>query len=278
MTNAIELEAHPQQPNRAWADWLFKRSILKQLKFKNIQENLGPIEGLKCLDIGSDNGVISYKLRQLGGKWSSADLDPRSVRAMQELVRDRVYQIDDRQTPFEDDEFDTVVIVDFLEHIQDDNGFMNELRRILRPGGTLILNVPLIRDGWLMRLRDSMGLTEKTHGHLRPGYTTESLEILATSARFKMEKVGTHTRTISKFIDSLMVWTISRLTKKEAPEGIGHGLVVNREDLDQHRWASRLYALIYPVIYLASKLDHLLFFDPGYMIIAKAKTSKGAGN
>ena len=129
-----------------------------------------------------------------------------------------------------------------------------------------------------MRLRESIGLTEETHGHLRPGYTTESLEILATYGQFEMERIGTHTRTISKFIDSLMVWAISKLTKKETPEGIGRGLVVDQDDLDQHRWASRLYALIYPAIYLASKLDHLLFFDPGYMIIAKAKSSKGAGN
>lgn len=274
----MELDAHPQQPNRAWADWLFKRSILKQLKFKNIQEYLGSVDGLKCLDIGSDNGVISYKLRQLGGLWSSADLDPRSVRAMQELVRERVYKINERQTPFEDDEFDTVVIVDFLEHIPDDAGFMDELHRILRPGGMLILNAPLIRDGWLMPFRESIGLTEETHGHLRPGYTTESLEILATNSQFEMEDIGTHTRTISKFIDSLMVWTISRLTKKKTPEGIGRGLVVDQDDLGQHRWASRLYALIYPVIYLASKLDYLLFFDPGYMIIAKARSSKGAGS
>ena len=222
--------------------------------------------------------MISYKLRQLGGKWSSADLDPRSVRAMQELVRERVYKINERQTPFEDDEFDKVVIVDFLEHIPNDAGFMDELHRILRPGGMLILNATLIRDGWLMPFRESIGLTEETHGHLRPGYTAESLEILATNGQFEMEKIGTHTRTISKFIDSVMVWTISRLTKKKTPEGIGRGLVVDQDDLNQHRWASRLYALIYPVIYLASKLDYLLFFDPGYMIIAKAKSPKGAGS
>ena len=275
MTGAIELETRAQQPNRTWADWLFKRSILKQLKFKNIREYMGPVEGLKCLDIGSDNGVISYKLRQLGGNWASADLDPRSVQSMRELVETRVYQIDDRKTPFQDDEFDTVVIVDFLEHIPDDAGFMIELSRILRPGGTLILNAPLIRGGWLMRLRESMGITESTHGHLRPGYTLDSLKSLASSGQFEMVRMGTHTRTISKFVDSLMVWTISWLTKKETPEGLGRGLVVDRRDLDRHRWVSRLYALIYPMIYLASKLDHLLFFDPGYMIIAKAKNLKG---
>ena len=278
MTSSVEPETSSHQPNRTWADWLFKRSILKQLKFKNIQEYLGAVEGMKCLDIGSDNGVISYKLRQLGGNWSSADIDPRSVQAMQELVREQVYEIDEHKTPFQDSEFDRVVIVDFLEHIPDDTSFMSELNRILRPGGTLILNAPLIHDGWLMRLRESMGLTDETHGHLRNGYTLESLDQLASTGQFKMERIGTHTRTISKLIDSLVVWSISRLTKKKTPEGVGRGLIVERKDLDRHAWASRLYMLIYPAIYLASKFDYLLFLDPGYMIIARARSYQGVGD
>ena len=73
------------------------------------------------------------------------------------------------------------------------------------------------------------------------------------------------------------MWAISRLTKKATPEGVGRGLLVERRDLEEHGWASRLYAMIYPAIFLASKLDHLLYFDPGYMLVARAaKPSTGA--
>ena len=111
-----------------WPVRLFNKSVLKQRKLKEIALLLGETEGLQCLDIGSDNGVISYLLRQRGGRWKSADLDDAAVRSTRELVQSDVYQIDGRRTPFGTDEFDIVVIVDFLEHIQDDLGFVGELR------------------------------------------------------------------------------------------------------------------------------------------------------
>ena len=62
-----------------WPIALFNKSVLKQLKIKEITNLLGSTESLVCLDIGSDNGVISYLLRQRGGSWKSADLSENAV-------------------------------------------------------------------------------------------------------------------------------------------------------------------------------------------------------
>src|SRR5574338_1411699 len=102
--------------DRDWPVRLFNKSVLKQNNYRKITAFLGPTEGLHCLDIGSDNGVISYLLRQRGGDWKSADLDDQAVASIRELVRTGVYPIDGEHTPFEDDEFDAGVLVDFLEH------------------------------------------------------------------------------------------------------------------------------------------------------------------
>jgi len=45
-------------------------------------------------------------------------------------------------TPFETDFFDVIVMNDVLEHVDDETGTLNEVFRILRPGGTLIITVP----------------------------------------------------------------------------------------------------------------------------------------
>jgi SAM-dependent methyltransferase len=45
-------------------------------------------------------------------------------------------------------QYDTVVLLDVLEHIEDDAGFLTKLRGALRPGGRIILKVPAYR--WLM--------------------------------------------------------------------------------------------------------------------------------
>ena len=63
---------------------LFKKSPLKQRKFNVIKKLLPNYNDKECLDIGSDNGVISYLLRKNGGKWSSADLVPETVMLIKE--------------------------------------------------------------------------------------------------------------------------------------------------------------------------------------------------
>lgn len=44
--------------------------------------------------------------------------------------------------PFEDNHFDCVVCVDVMEHVHDPEKSIGEIRRVLKPGGRLILTVP----------------------------------------------------------------------------------------------------------------------------------------
>lgn len=254
-----------------WPLQLFNRSVLKQRKYRELTALLGPLgtaDGQTCLDIGSDNGVISYLLRERGGAWKSADLDEMTVASIRSLVGEEVYQIDGGRTPFADDEFDAVVIVDFLEHIPDDAGFVVELARILKPGGTLILNVPHVKHSLLRRFRYLVGQTDEKHGHLRPGYTPASLQALLGD-RFKLETHHTYSKFFSEFIDTMIVWGVSLL--KGGGGDSQKGNVVTGQDLSANKTMFRLYALIYPVVWTFAQLDRLLFFRSGYMLIAKAK-------
>src|SRR5262245_21314618 len=155
-----------------WALALFRKSVLKQAKYRRILELLDDPTGKTNLDIGADNGVISYLLRQRGGRWSSADLDERTVGSIRQLVGEGVYRLDGARMPFADRSLDQIVVVDYLEHIADDRGFARELERTLKPGGVVIINVPHLLPGSpLVRLRHRLGLTDEWHGHLRAGYT-----------------------------------------------------------------------------------------------------------
>jgi SAM-dependent methyltransferase len=44
--------------------------------------------------------------------------------------------------PFGDQEFDSITLLEVLEHVDDQRGLLRELRRTLRPGGVLIVTVP----------------------------------------------------------------------------------------------------------------------------------------
>lgn len=46
------------------------------------------------------------------------------------------------KTPYPDESFDAITVTDVLEHVADDCQTLNELFRILRPGGSLIITTP----------------------------------------------------------------------------------------------------------------------------------------
>lgn len=258
-------------PEAVWGIALFNKSVLKQAKFRQIVARLDDPAGKRGLDIGADNGVISYLLRQRGGHWHSADLDERTVRSIQQLVGTDVHQIDGGVTPFEDGAFDQIVIVDFLEHIPDDRAFAQELARITRPGGQVIINVPHLKPGSMVnRLRNAIGLTDEWHGHLRPGYTLEGLRQLLAPA-FLIEESATYSGAFSELIDTALNGLYLRLQRQDAGGRSSKGTVITEGDVRKHRKQFMLLSALYPLIWGVAKLDALLFFTPGYKLILSAR-------
>ncbi len=256
----------------AWALALFNRSVLKQAKFRQIVARLDDTTGKRALDIGADNGVISYLLRQRGGHWHSADLDETAVSSIRQLVQTDVHQLDGGSTPFETGAFDLVVIVDFLEHIPDDGGFARELARIIKPGGQLVVNVPQDRPGsFITRLRNGIGLTDEWHGHLRPGYSVDGLAALLGPS-FRIEEALSYSRAFSELIDTGLNGLYLKMQRRQGvSSSTAKGPVVTGSDLRKHRKQFLLLSALYPLLWAVAKLDHLLWFTPGYKLIVSAR-------
>lgn len=47
--------------------------------------------------------------------------------------------------PFEDNSFDTIVTFQVIEHVKDDEGFIEEIHRVLKPGGQALITTPNIK-------------------------------------------------------------------------------------------------------------------------------------
>ena len=258
-----------------WALQLYSKSVLKQQKFREIEAMLGEVNGRRCLDLGSDNGVISLLLRRKGGRWVSADLAGQAVQSIRSVVKHHVHEMIGHELPFADQEFERVVIVDMLEHVKDDRAFLAEVTRILKPKGELIINVPNIKNTFLRKLRLAVGLTDEKHGHVRPGYTAESLKQLVQE-EFQMLKVKTYSKFFSEFIDTIINLAVEKVKNKKTISR-EKGVIVTNKDLNQHRKLLAVYSLIYPFLWLLSKLDTLLFFREGYVLLMKARKSSDEG-
>jgi len=250
-----------------WALKLFSKSPLKQKKYQMISLLLDKITYRDGLDIGADNGVISYLLRERGGSWFSADLIPETVASIKSLVGDKVVQIVDNCLPFADKSFDLVIVIDMLEHVQDDEAFLNEVFRVLRPEGYAILNVPNPKEGLMRKIQAKIGQTDAAHGHLRAGYTPKQLTQLI-SGKFELKVQYAYSRFFSIFIDTFITFILDRLKKN----GRGKkGTVITKNDLNKMKKSFKIFSLIYPFVALFVKLDNLIPFSHGNMLISLCK-------
>ena len=247
---------------RGWAVRLFRRSVLKQRKLAEVAAMLGPTAGRRCLDLGSDNGVVSLLLRERGGSWASGDLTEEAVGSIRSLVGDDVHLVRGDRLPFPDAAFDRVAVVDMLEHVPDDAAFARELARVTRPGGLLVVNTPHLKRTALRRLRHALGQTDEKHGHLRPGYAPEHLRSLFSPA-FEVERHRTYSRFFSEAVDTVLNWGMERLGKRSSAKG----MVVTADDLARHRKTFRAYSAVYPLVWAATRLDALVPAS-GYMLVA----------
>lgn len=96
----------------------------------------GPI-----LDIGSGTAPVSPDL----SRTTLADLSAEALRHVDSREK-AVMSITDMAFP--DRAFDCVLCSEVLEHVPDDERAIAELRRVLTPGGTLVVTVPFQRRYW----------------------------------------------------------------------------------------------------------------------------------
>lgn len=95
----------------------------------------------RTLDVGSADGP-SVGWLQGRGVDVSLDLDPRGLRAPYGVCGSVL------RLPFADETFDVVTAFDVIEHCDPEEAAVEELRRVLVPGGRLLVSVPAYTWAW----------------------------------------------------------------------------------------------------------------------------------
>ncbi len=101
---------------------------------------LGFMEG-RLLDVGCATGFFMEIAQQKGFDVSGVELSSFAVQKGREKglsIIQGTLESDD----FKKESFDVVTMCDVLEHVTDPKGFLSEAKRILRPGGILLINTP----------------------------------------------------------------------------------------------------------------------------------------
>jgi ubiquinone/menaquinone biosynthesis C-methylase UbiE len=163
-----------------------------------VAERVGPRADL--LEVAPGPGYLAIELAKRGYAVTALDISKSFVRIARENAAKRGVNVDVRHgnssaMPFADASFDFVVCMAAFKNFGDPLGALNEMHRVLRPGGQASI-FDLRKDASLQdiaaEVRD-MHLTAWNalltrfifrHGLLRAAYTSEQLARMAGESRF----------------------------------------------------------------------------------------------
>jgi len=256
-----------------WQLRMFRKTLKKQQRLRELRRLIGRRSaGEACLLVtcGDNNGAMNWHLRELGGQWTWADLEERSIPEMSALLGDPVHHVRADRLPFDGDRFDCVVTIDVHEHVTDPQSFTAELVRVAKDRGRLIVTVPGgERHKLVNALKNAVGMTMDEYGHTREGYSVAELKELMTAAQIEPQRVRTFSRFFTELLELGLNFVYVKKMAKRSQTAVAKGTIApaTQAQLKSVGKAYRLYSLVFPLVWLISQLDRLLFFTRGYVVV-----------
>lgn len=193
-------------------------NAFQQARYDWIIKTAGDTRGKKVLDIGCGDGALSYLLAKTGALVTGVDNEELGLKFAREnfnkedperKLRYEFIPASAYELPLADESFDLVVSCEVIEHLQYPEKMLAEARRVLRPGGKLILTTPY-------RLRE----TPSDPNHVREFFPQELEGLVATHFRVVQTKLthqilwyGIFTYSIRHFGNrQIGMWLINALT------------------------------------------------------------------
>jgi SAM-dependent methyltransferase len=103
------------------------------------------VGGKKVLDAACGEGYGAAHLARTAESVIAVDISDRAIAHAQDRYPAENLQFcvaDCCDLPFEDNQFDCIVSFETLEHLEDQSGLLREFRRVLDPGGFLVISSP----------------------------------------------------------------------------------------------------------------------------------------
>lgn len=121
----------------------------------------------KVLDIGCGKGEFLFKMRCLGWEVEGVDFDPLAAEYCYVKYGIKVHVNNVEGVNYSNNFFDAIVMKHVIEHVLDPISLIRECRRILKPGGRLVIITPNINSFGHHRFKNNWrGLEPPRHLHL----------------------------------------------------------------------------------------------------------------
>jgi len=263
-----------------WQVKLFEKSLMKKEKVRLILKTTD-FSHKKVFDLGCSNGTVSYFLKKTGGKWIHADLDFENLITSKKILLNNLFLFPEDTIPLKGDQFDLVLALDILEHIEDESIILKEIKRILRNNGKVIISTPISGKYFILNSIKSMfGLTPEIYGHKREGYSLIKLKEILRMNGFQVLRSSTYAKFFVELFEIILNILFVKINKKKKSKLRSGEISPSSEaDINKNLLLFKIYSIfIYPIVCLITKIDKLLFFKTGYatFIVAKKKTNQSS--
>lgn len=156
--------------------WWFvgRRRILSSF----VKPLVAELENPRILDVGCGTGANLEMLSEFGSA-EGVDVSADALAFCQSRGLQAVKLGEAERLPYDDSSFDLVTGLDVVEHLDDDLAGLQEMHRVLRPGGSALFFVPAFMFLW--GVQDDIS-------HHRRRYTLPEFNNLVQRAGFEVER------------------------------------------------------------------------------------------
>jgi 2-polyprenyl-3-methyl-5-hydroxy-6-metoxy-1,4-benzoquinol methylase len=168
--------------NRAiWTEQSKDDRVLAESRFQRVMEMLDRRRPGTLLDIACGPGLLGGVMARRGWNVVGVELAEPLAKAARERITPVCADVGTAGLPFAPERFDVAFAGEIIEHIVDTDGFLAEMRRVVRPGGAVIITTPNLAS-FENRVRLLLGRYPKWvefrgggEGHVR-AYTAATLQ------------------------------------------------------------------------------------------------------
>lgn len=161
---------------------------------------------VKFLDIGCGSGGSVRAATDMGWDAVGIDLDPELIQKGRDVFKANVRCTTLLDANFEANQFDFIRLRDVIEHLPNPLEALQEINRLLAPGGGLLVSTP--NEGALTtRVRELLGQRRSTVATVAPphhlhGFANETLKRIMERAGLTVYQVGTTTPVDPAYVTS----------------------------------------------------------------------------
>jgi len=178
------------------------------------------------LDVGCSCGYFLEVAARDGFEVQGLEFSKNAIAAAADSVRSRILRasVDDLDQQH-DARYDVITAFDIIEHLERPREFLRSARRLLRPGGSIVISTP-DADHWLRPVMGSRWPMLQPMQHLTI-FSRRSLALALEAAGFQVDLVDTAHKTLSYdyLINQLpslnpVLFTVMRGATRVVPSGI----------------------------------------------------------